>query len=1045
MRATTSDRRAGTALLRLLLFLTVAPASAQVTGGAISGYVLDPSSRPIARAEVTVSDTERGFARRAWTDSAGFYRIAELPPAAYTVSARAQNFQTVTTRALRLDVNARLRVDFPLPLGALRESVEVAAPAASLPTESSELGAVFNETRIQSLPLNRRDFLQLALLAPGVLPPVQDSELSQRGSFAMHVSGGREEYNNFLIDGVDNNDPYTNRYVLQPSVDSIQEFKIVTSNYSAEYGRSGSGQVNIITRAGTNLWHAVFYEYLRNRAVDARNFFDGSQKPKFVRNQFGTGVGGPLAKDRSFFFASFEGLRERRGLSRLATVPGLEERSGGLLALGKTALDPFTRQPFPGNTIPSARISPVATRVLELFPLPNRAGISGNYLAQPVLKETESQFNGRWDRRLSPADQLTLRYNYGRQHLLEPFAEESTDIPGFGDIVRNTGHNAMVHHQRVFGPHTIHTLRIGFGRASRRALPQNYRTDVGRLWGVGWLNVRPRDFGFPFINVSGYSPVGDVTQLPIDRHTTTYQLSESVALTHGNHGWKAGGEIRHLRLAGILDFLARGSLSFSGALTGVGLGDLLLGFPSFGIQSQFDNPQTLRSTSLALYLQDDWKARQKLTLNIGLRYEYNAPPADPTDRMSALDPATMKVVNVGTHRVPRAGIGPDANNLAPRVGFAWTPVPKLVLRGGYGLYYDAGMQVVNSSLYFNPPYFNVRIFFPTQTSLLTLEGPFPAAGGVASPPSLNTLSPDLTTSYLQHWSLNAQRQLGSSMVASVAYAGSKGTHLIRSRDLNQPRPGPGSVAARRPQREFGGIFFIESGANSSFHSLQVALDHRLARGFSLLAAYTFSKSMDDTSAFLGTKADKNFPQDSLNFRAERALSSYDIRQRLTAASVYSLMGRKWWSGNLDFRGILTAQSSQPFTPILRFDNSNTGNSGAIFGSDRPDLLRNPALSNRGPQKWFDPAAFAVPARYTFGSAGRNIVGGPGLFTFDIAVARRFPLRERLALSFDAQFFNLFNRPQFDLPERFADEPATFGKIFSAKAPRQIQAAVRLSF
>ncbi len=1037
--------RGSTALVMRLLLLAAVSARAQVTTGTLSGYVLDPSGRPIARAEIVASDKERGYVRTAWTDLAGFYRIAELPPATYTVSARAQNFQTITTRALGLHVNTRLRVDFHLPLGVRKESLEVAAPALSLPTESSELGAVFRQDWIQSLPLNRRDFLQLALLAPGVLPPAQDSELSKRGSFAMHASGGREEHNNFLLDGVDNNDPYTNRYVLQPSVDSIQEFKIVTHSYSAEYGRSGAGQVNIVTRAGTNQWHGTFYEYLRNRALDARNFFDDREKPKFVRNQFGTGVGGPLSQDRSFFFASFDSLRERRGLSRLATVPDLEERSGRLSALGPTARDPLTRQPFPENTIPPARILPLALRVLELFPPPNRPGRSGNYLAQPVQRETDSQWSARFDQRLSAADQLTLRYSYGDQDLLEPFAEESTDLPGFGDIVRNKGHNALLHHQRVLAPQAIHSLRIGWGRTSRQAWPENYRTDVGRLWGVNWLNLRPRDFGFPFINIAGSSPAGDVTQLPIDRHTTTYQVSESIALTRGSHGWKAGGEIRHIRLAGILDFLARGSLSFSGAVSGVGLGDLLLGFPSFGIQAQFDNPQTLRSTALAFYLEDDWKVRPKLALNLGLRYEYNPPPTDPTNRMAALDLATMKVVRLGSQGMPRAGIRPDADNAAPRLGFAWTPARQLVLRGGYGVYYDAGMQVVNSSLYFNPPYFNVRVFFPTQNALLTLKDPFPATGGMTPPPTLHTLSPDWTTSYLQHWSLNAQTQLGSSLVAGVAYAGSKGTHLIRSRDRNQPRPGPGSVAARRPHGEFGGIFFIESGANSNFHSLQAAVDLRSERHFSLRAAYTFSKSIDDTSAFLGTKADKNFPQDSQNFRAERALSSYDMRHRFTAAYVYSPVGRKWWNRELEIRGITTVQSGQPFTPILRFDNSNTGNTGGIFGSDRPDLLRSPALSRRRPEQWFDTGALVIPARYTFGSAGRNVVAGPGVVQFDIAVARRWALREGPALSLDLQIFNLFNRPQFDLPERFADEPSSLGKIFSAKASRQIQVAIRLGF
>ncbi|MEO7650590.1 MAG: TonB-dependent receptor, partial [Bryobacteraceae bacterium] len=456
-----------------------------------------------------------------------------------------------------------------------------------------------------------------------------------------------------------------------------------------------------------------------------------------------------------------------------------------------------------------------------------------------------------------------------------------------------------------------------------------------------------------------------------------------------------------------------------------------------------DNRQAMRSTYSGGYVQDDWKIRRNLTLNLGLRYEYQTPFTDPSDRMSILDLKTLRIVNVGTGGVSRSGLQPDRNNFAPRIGFAWTPLQNLVVRGGYGLFYDSGMFVVNSSLYFNPPYFNVRIFFPTATSLLSLSNPFPATGGVTPAPSPNTLSPDITTTYLQQWNLNVQRQLGSATTLSVAYAGSKGTHLVRSRDLNQPRPAPGDVAARRPYPAFGGIFFIESGARSSFHSAQLSLDRRLSRSFSLLASYTGSKSIDDASAFLGTKADRNFPQDSNNIRAERALSSFDATHRFVAAYVYLLPRGYWYSRNTELRGITTLQSGQPFTPLLRFDNSNTGNSGGVFGLDRPDLLRDPSINDRSPGRWFDTSAFAVPQRYRFGNAGRNIVRGPGVANFDLALLRRFTIREGVQLSIDAQSFNLFNHAQFDLPERFADEPAAFGRIFSAKASRQVQFALRL--
>ncbi|MBM3775185.1 MAG: hypothetical protein FJW37_08485, partial [Acidobacteria bacterium] len=920
----------------LVVFLPLAAMWAQVTGGALSGYVTDPSGRALPHARVEAASESSPLTRQALTDSSGFYRFVALPPGAYRFAAQAPAFEPVAARGV-IEVQARLRLDFQLPVAGGKQRVTVEAEARAIETESSELGLVLDRTRIQSLPLNRRDFLQLALLAPGVLPPVENSELSTRGAFAMHASGAREEFNNFLLDGVDNNDQNVNRYVLQPSVDAIQEFRIAANAYSAEYGRSAGAQVNVITRSGGGQWHGFAYEYLRNRRLDAGNFFDGRDKPKYIRNQAGAGAGGPLIRDRTFLFASLDAQRERRGLSRLATVPGLAEREGDLAGLGRPVFDPFTRAPFAGNRIPPSRISLLAPRVLALFPPPNQGGQTANFLGQPVLRDAQTQWSARLDHRLTPAGQLTLRYSYGNKRLFEPYAEESTDLPGFGDFVRDEGHNALIHYQKTFGPGTVNSILAGFNRGTRQVLPENHTVDVNRLWGVAWLPTRPSDFGFPAFNVAGFARAGDVTQLPIDRAATTYQLSEGLSLARGSHGLKLGAEIRNVRMNGIVEVFARGQLSFSGALTGAGIGDLLLGLPSLGIQSQFDNPQTQRTTSYSFYLQDDWKARPSLALNLGLRYEYHTPVTDPFNRMSVFDPARGAVAPVGTAGASRSGVKADRNNLAPRFGLAWTPRPNYVVRGGYGLYYDAGMAVVNSSLYFNPPFFNVRVFFPTAASLLTLDNPFPASGGITPPPALNTLSPDLATAWLQHWNLNLQREIGAIGVASLAYAGSKGTHLVRSRDLNQPRPAPGDLNARRPVPRFGNIFFIESGANSSYHSLQASFNRRLARAVSLLAAYTFSKSIDDTSAFLGTKPDKNFPQDSRSYHLERALSSYDAPHRATAAFLVPVPGLR----DTEWSGILTAQSGQPFTPILRFDNSNTGNSGGVFGSDRPDLLRDP--------------------------------------------------------------------------------------------------------
>ena len=465
-------------LTLIVLLADGLPLSAQITTGAVSGYVIDPSGKPVPRAEVAAADPQRGSSRKTVTDDTGFYRFADLAPAVYEVSASAPGFATTRLTATLL-VDAHVRLDLRLSIAGLTEQVDVAARVEPVQSESGELGGVIDQRRIQALPLNRRDFLQLSLLVPGVQPPVEGSELSARGSFAMHANGGREEHNNFILDGVDNNDPYVNRYVVQPSVDGIQEFKVATNSYSAEYGRSAAGQVNVVTRGGTNDFSLFAYEYFRNRALNARNYFDGEEKPEFNRNQFGFGAGGPLARNRTFVFGTVDFLRERRGLSRLATVPTLDVRGGDLSSLGRTITDPFTGQPFPGNAIPPGRISPIALKILDLFPPPNLPGSSGNYLNNAVLRNDVTQAQVRVDHRVAAGDLLTARYNHGLTDAYEPYAEDTESAPGFGDYLRDGAQNLMLQYQRTLGARTVNSLRFGFNRFDRELLPENHATDVG--------------------------------------------------------------------------------------------------------------------------------------------------------------------------------------------------------------------------------------------------------------------------------------------------------------------------------------------------------------------------------------------------------------------------------------------------------------------------------------------------------------------------------------------------------------------------------------
>jgi hypothetical protein len=445
--------------------------------------VFDPSGRVIRQAQVTLEDQLHSFARTLITDEAGGYSFIGLAPAVYTIRAEAPGFDELKRLDVALEVDSALDLDFHLKVGGPKTQVEVGAPASTLQSETASVGAVIDQDFVATLPLNQRDFLQLAFLAPGVFPPVEGSQLSSNGSYSMEVNGGREESNNFLLDGVDNNDPYISGYVVEPPVDSVQEFKMVTSSYDAEYGRSGAGQINIITRRGTNDFHGTAYEYLRNKVLDSRNYFDGAGfiKAPYIRNQFGAGAGGPLRKDKTFFFANTDFFRRREGASQQAVVPTVAERAGNLSALGTTIINPLTGLPMNPAAIP---ISPLSADILKLYPQPNLTGSVNNYLGQPVEPDDRTESSFRGDHQISPHDELTLRYSQGIVNLFQPYPEGVSTtgaVPGFGDYDSDHTHNAMIREQHSFGANAINSAVLGFNRFSRDFLPQNYNENVGQL------------------------------------------------------------------------------------------------------------------------------------------------------------------------------------------------------------------------------------------------------------------------------------------------------------------------------------------------------------------------------------------------------------------------------------------------------------------------------------------------------------------------------------------------------------------------------------
>jgi hypothetical protein len=1052
------------ALILSILFLNV-PIYAQTSKASIRGTVSDSSGGRISAAQIKLINQETSEIRTITTSDDGEFAFSLLSPGLYRVESQLQGFQKYTYE-IQLQVNQDVRLDVELDPKLVEPPVTITAPA-ELKKDSASLGTVIENRQVTNLPLDGRNFLELTLLVPGAAPAAPGSAGSVRGDFAFSINGSREDSNYFLLDGAFNVDPKLNSVAVKPAVDAIREFEVLTNSYDAAFGRNPGGQINVVTKSGSNSFHGSAYEFFRNGALDARNFFAPRNEPapEYNRNQFGGSFGGPIIKDKTFFFADYEGTRIREGITRVTSVPTLAERSGDFSqSLFNKPINPFTQQPFPGNQIPSFFIHPVGQAIANLFPEPNRSMPFANFVSSPVTRDQNHQFDVRLDHRFTDASTLAFRYSFVDRDFLEPFAGTSfsgfSSLPGYGNDVARRGQNLMASETHIFSSKLVNEARFAFNRIESSVFQENAGTSINAQVGIPDISTKERDLGLSLIRIAGFSPLGHELNNPQDSTVNTYQFADNASYTNGKHLIKFGFDYRATQQNAFRDVLSRGLLGFiDQAFTGNALADLLLGLPAFTTIANVDNPQRLRNHSYNFYVNDNFRISPNFTLTAGLRYEYNAPSVDADDRASIYDPATFSFVPVGTNGIPRSGYDSDKNNFAPRLGFAWTAAKDTVVRGGYGFYYDQSALAPGELIYFNSPYFVLNTYFTLAPNVfLTLSDPFPANFPIPSAQSAFTYQRDLRTPYTQQWNLNVQQQLGKSRVFEIAYVGSKGTKLITSRDINQPAPSPVQFNLR-PVPQFADIEILESRANSSYNALQLRFQQRLDFGLSVLSAYTWSRSIDDASGFFNSAGDPNFPQDSNNVRLERGRSGFDVTQRFSTSYSYdlpfgkghNLLGDQGWLTHLvsgwQTLGIVTLQTGRPFTVGILgdIDNSNTGRAGLGFGAnDRPNLVGNPEISNQTPDHWFNTAAFAFPPFGSFGNAGRNILEGPGYQNFNASLIKNTKIKEDVNLQFRAEFFNLFNHVNFDLPDNFLGSP-TFGQILSAQAPRRIQFGLKLLF
>jgi hypothetical protein len=1040
------------------------PASGQQHRASIRGVVIDPAMAPVPNVEVRVTRESTNETRRVRSDDQGRFSVPELPVGTYRIDVEQSGYGPFVARAA-LAMNQEFWLQVPLQLGTMVQAVEVSAPFLPVDRDTPALHTFIDERLITALPLDGRNVLELALLAPGTAPAPQGSASLSRGDFALSINGAREDFNGFVLDGVYNIDPKLNTPGVRPPLDAVREYQVLTSTYDVSFGRNGGGQINVITKSGANRVSGTAYEFLRNGAFDARNDFAPKDEaaPDYSRHQFGGSLGGPIRRNRTFFFADYERTHLREGITRVTNVPTAAERIGDFSqTLFRRPVNPFSRQPFPGGVIPSFYQSAAGRAIAALYPAPNRATSFANYVSSPTQRDDIDQMDGRVDQSFGGGATLTARYSFSDRRLFEPFAGPGfAAIPGFGTDVPRRGQNLGVTFTSAPTASFVNDVRFGYNRVAIGVFGENTAVSNAAV-GLPALSRNPRDAGLSIISIAGFSSLGHEYTTPQESTSDTFQIADTATWTKGDHLVKLGGEWYGIRQTAYRDVQSRGFLTFiDQGFTGNALADLLLGLPVLTGGARLDNPQNLRARSWSLFAHDNWRATPSLSISAGVRYDYAAPPVDAGDRANLYDPATGQLVRVGTSGMPRGGYDPDRNNIAPRVGFAWSMdrEGRNVLRGGYGLYYNQGALATSEGLFFNPPYFNLGVYFPaTGLPPLTLADPFPASFPVYIPQSATAYQRDLKTPWMEQWNVNVQHQIGQTRSLEVAYVGSRGHDLITARDMNQA-PASANPVNLRPNPAFADITLIESRASSRYNALQIRYQERPTNGTSLLVSYTLGRSTDDASGFFTSAGDPNFPQNSLDPGAERGRSSFDVRHRVTMGASYPLpfgkgqalfASRGWLSSvmsDMELEGVVTLQSGRPFTVALLpdVDNSNTGRSNLGFGNnDRPNVSGNAALSNPTADKWFDTAAFSLPPFGTFGNSGRNILSGPGYGNVNLALVKRIRFRSTRMLELRGEAFNLLNRVNYDLPDQFFGSP-TFGQILSAQSPRRFQFGVRMVF
>lgn len=1067
----------------------------QTTAASITGIVTDPSQAVLPGAKITATNQATGLVRETLTNSVGEYRVPLLPVGVYTLKVEVAGFKAQVIKDVKLEIQQSARVDFQLQVGDVNEVLDVETQAPLLETESTVTGTVIKNEQVTNLPLNVRQFMQMVFLSPFAIPASRDFRSVEVARDTSVPSGGgaRPEDNNYQIDGFDNQESGRHNFSVSPPIDSIAEFKVQAGTASAEFGRSPGTMINVVTKSGTNNFHGTLYEFLRNDKFDARPFFAAGKSP-LKRNQFGGAVGGPVIRNKIFFFGNYEGLRQRSaGAPVIGRVPTVEERNGLFTTVIK---DPLTGQDFPkvGDfwQIPANRISPISAKILPLWPTPNNNDIlARNFRFEPgSVPIDRDNLTVRGDYNVSNNDNLYVRYVLND--------ESSATPPSFPNGAGGRKFNLKAwtlggHYNHVFSPRVVNALGFSYMRYNNTNLAflsngTNFHEQVGILNVLAYTN--PIFTGTPNIGVPGFLAPGERT--PNYRTTKNYEWTDNVSWQRGSHGLKLGGDFRVID-TNMFYTGGNGSHTFGNRYSGDNFADFLLGLPSSIGKTARATLWDSRLKYFAAYIHDDWKIASKLTLNFGLRYEVESSLKTSRNDTLGWDQQRGELLisenianrsriedfyknvrpDIKVRFVPyNSAWDADKNNFGPRLGLAYQLRSKTVLRSGFGMFYNAPQApAMASSNDFAPnslrPIWTgdpVRpvIRLPNGSEIPAGYNPEGSGGPEATVrfPAPLTIFPFYSREFPYglnyQWTMSLQHQLRQTLLVEAQYLGSRTNHLLSNHNTNYTQPAPGAVQSRLPYPSFARIQGTHMGLDAYYHGMGLKVEQRHSHGLSYLASYTWSKAIDTGSTF-DVAAEWLNPNDF--WRSARGVSDFDARHRFVFSYQYELpfgRGKRFGTntsgalnqffGGWGVRGVTFFQSGFAYSPRMSLARANYCAAACSANADRI-ADGNLSKSERTINRFWDISAFVLPplTNPRAGNGGRNILVGPGLNNWDLGVYKTFQIAEGKKLEFRYEMFNTWNHPQFNAPPSSIENAATFGRITSARDPRISQFVLKLTF